>query len=53
MLYSVGLFGIDIGSEGLCDCLDGAFCTAVYLLVDGGRWHEVNIECFMELSKEI
>ena len=53
VVYPVGLFGIDIGSEGLCDRLDGAFCTAVCLLVKGGRWHKVNIESFVEFSKEI
>ena len=53
MVYPVGLFGIDIGSEGLHDCLDGAFCTAVCLLVKGCQWHEVNIESFVEFSKEI
>ena len=36
VVYPVGLFGIDIGSEGLCDRLDGAFCTAVCLLVKSG-----------------
>ena len=49
----VGLFGIDIGSERLCNRLDGAFCAAICLLVKGGRWHKVNIESFMEFSKEI
>ena len=39
VVYPVGLFGIDVCSEGLCDRLDGAFCTAVCLLVKGGRWH--------------
>ena len=53
VVYPVGLFGIDIGSEGLCDRLDGAFCTAVCLLVKSGRWHEVNIESFMEFFKEV
>ena len=53
MVYAVGLLGIDIGSEGQRDCLDGVFCTAVGLLVKGGRWHEVNIEGFVESSKEI
>ena len=53
VVYPVGLFGIDIGSEGLCDWFDGAFCTAVCLLVKGGSWHEVNIESFVEFSKEI
>ena len=53
VVYPVGLFGIDIGSEGLCDRFDGAFCTAVCLLIKGGRWHEVNIEGFVEFSKEI
>ena len=53
MVYPVGLFGINVGSEGLCDRLDGAFCTAVYLLVKGSRWHEVNIESFVEFCKQI
>ena len=53
MVCPVALFGIDIGSEGLCDRLDSAFGTAVCLLVKDGRWHEVNIECFVEFSKEI
>ena len=53
VVYPVGLFGIDIGSEGLRNRFDGAFCTAVYLLMKGGRWHEVNIEGFVEFSKEI
>ena len=53
VVYPVGLFGIDIGSEGLCNRLDGAFCTAVCLLVKSGRWHEVDIESFVEFSKEI
>ena len=53
VVYPVGLFGIDIGPEGLCDRFDGAFCAAVCLLVEGSRWHEVNIECFVEFSKEI
>ena len=53
VIYPVGLFGIDIYSEGLCNELDGAFCTAVCLLVKGGRWHKVNIESFMEFCKEI
>ena len=53
MIYPVGLFGIDICSKGLCDRLDSAFGTAVYLLVKGGRWQEVNIEGFVEFSKEI
>ena len=53
VVYPVGLFGIDIGAEGLCDCFDGAFRTAVRLLVECGRWHEVNIEGFVEFSKEI
>ena len=37
VVYSVSLFGIDIGSEGLCDRLDGAFGTAIGLLVKGSR----------------
>ena len=53
MVYPVGLFGIDIGSEGLCDRLDCSFGTVVCLLVKGGRWHEVDIEGFVEFSKEI
>ena len=53
VVYPVGLFGIDIGSEGLCNRFDGAFGTAVCLLVKCGRWHEVNIESFVEFSKEI
>ena len=53
VVYPVGLFGINIGSEGLCDRLDGAFGTVVCLLVKGGRWHKVNIESFVEFSKEI
>ena len=53
VVYPVGLFGIDIGSEGLCDRLDGAIGTPVCLLVKGGQWHEVNIEYFVEFSKEI
>ena len=53
MVYPVSLFGIDIGSEGLRNRLDGAFCTAIGLLVKGGGWHEVNIEGFVEFSKEI
>ena len=53
VIYAVGLFGIGVGSEGLCDCLDGVFCTAVCLLVKGSRWHEVNIESFVEFSNEI
>ena len=53
MVYPVGLFGIHIGSEGLCNRLDGAFCASICLLVKGSRWHEVNIESFVEFSKEI
>ena len=53
VVYPVGLFGIDIRSEGLHNCLDGAFCTAVCLLVKSCGWHKVNIEGFVELSKEI
>ena len=53
VVHPVGLFGIDIGSEGLRDRFDGAFRTAVCLLVKGGRWHEVNIKSFMEFSKEV
>ena len=53
MVYPVGRFGIDIGSEDLCNCLDGAFCAAICLLVKGGRWHKVNIESFVECSKKI
>ena len=53
VVYPVGLFGIDIGSEGLRDRFNGAFCTAVCLLVKGCRWHKVNIESFVEFSKEI
>ena len=53
VVHPVGLFGIDIGSEGLRNRFDGALCTAVCLLVKGGRWHEVNIESFVEFSKEI
>ena len=53
MVYPVDLFGIDIYSEGLCDRPDSAFGTAICLLVKGGRWHEVNIESFVEFSKEI
>ena len=53
VVYPVGLFGIDICSEGLGNHLDDVFCTAVCLLVKGGRWHEVNIECFVEFSEEI
>ena len=53
MVYPVGLFGIDVCSKGLCDRLDSAFGTTVCLLVKGGRWHEVNIEGFVEFSKEI
>ena len=36
VVYTVGLFGINIGSEGLCNRFDGAFCTAVCLLVKSG-----------------
>ena len=53
VVYPVSLFGIDIGSEGLCDCLDSAFGTAICFLVKGGQWHEVNIESFVQFSKEI
>ena len=53
MVYPVGLFGIDIGSKGPSNHLDGTFSTTVCLLVKGGRWHEVNIESFVEFSKEI
>ena len=53
MVYPVGLFGIHIGSEGLCNSLDGARYAAICLLVKGSRWHEVNIESFVEFSKEI
>ena len=53
VVYPGDLFGVDIGSEGLCNRLDGAFSAAVCLLVKGGRWHEVNIESFVEFSKEI
>ena len=53
VVYPVGLFGIDIGLEGLCDCFDGAFSTAICLLVKSGRWHEVNIKSFVKFSKEI
>ena len=53
VVYPVGLFGIDIGSEGLCNRLDGAFCAAVCLLMKGGRWHEVNIEGFVEFSDKV
>ena len=52
VIYPVGLFGIDIGMEGLCNRLDGAFCATICLLVKGGRWHKVNIESFMEFSKD-
>ena len=47
VVYPVGLPGIDIGSEGRCNRLDGAFCTAVCLLVKGSRWYEMNIESFI------
>ena len=53
VVYPVGLFGIDIGPEGLCNRLDRAFNTAVYFLVNSGRWHEVNIDSFVEFFKEI
>ena len=53
MVYPVSLFGIHIGSQGLCNRLDGAFCATVCLLVKSGRWHKVNIEGFVEFSKEI
>ena len=36
VVYPVGLFGIYICSEGLCDRFDGTFGTAVCLLVKGG-----------------
>ena len=36
VVYPVGLFGIDIGSEGLCNRPDDAFSTAVCLLGKGG-----------------
>ena len=47
VVYPVGLFGIDICSEVLCNCIDGAFGTAVCLLVKYSRWHVVNIKSFM------
>ena len=53
VVYPVGPFGIDIRSNGLCNPLDGAFGAAVSLLVKGGQWHEVDIESFVEFSKEI
>ena len=53
VVYPVGLFGIDIGSEGLHNRLDGAFCAAICLLVKCSRWHEVNVKSFIEFSKEI
>ena len=53
VVSQVGLFGIEICSESLCNCLNCAFCAAVCLQVKGGRWHEVNIESFVEFSKEI
>ena len=53
MVCPVALFGIDIGSKGLCDRLDSVFGTAVCLLVKGSQWHEVNIKHFVEFSKEI
>ena len=53
VVYPVSLFGIDIGSEGLCNGFDGTFGTAICLLVKGCRWHEVNVESFVEFSKEI
>ena len=53
VVYPITLFGIDIGSEGLYNSFDGALCTAVCLLVKVGRWHEVNIESFVEFLKAI
>ena len=53
VVYPIVLFGIDICSEGLCNRLDGVFCTAVCLLVKGSQWHEVNIESFVEFCEEI
>ena len=53
MVCPVSLFGVDICSGGLCDRLDCAFGTAICLLVKGGRCHEVNIESFVEFSKEV
>ena len=53
VVYPVSLFGIDVCSKGLRKRLDGAFCTAVCLLVKGCRWHEVNIESLVEFCKEI
>ena len=53
VVYTVDLFGIDICPEGLCNCLDGALCAAIRLLVKSSRWHKVNIEDFVEFSKEI
>ena len=53
MVYLVRLFGIYIGSKGLCYSFDGAFYAAICLRFKGYYWHEVNIKSFMEFSKEI
>ena len=37
VVYPVGLFGINIGSKGLHNRLNGTFGTAVCLLVKGSR----------------